>query len=40
MVGRMFDDEVVQKVLKHWPFKVRRGLNGEPVFSTINNSNK
>lgn len=31
LIGRQFDDPVVQSDMKHWPFKVKRGPNNKPV---------
>jgi heat shock protein 1/8 len=32
LIGRKFDDQVVQADMKHWPFKVLRGDANKPVF--------
>lgn len=31
LIGRKFDDDVVQKDMKHWPFKVIRGADDKPM---------
>jgi len=31
LIGRKFDDRVVQEDMKHWPFKVIRGDQGKPL---------
>jgi heat shock protein 1/8 len=31
LIGRKFDDPVVQKDMLHWPFKVESGNDGKPV---------
>jgi heat shock protein 1/8 len=31
LIGRKFDDAVVQADMKHWPFKVKSGKGGRPV---------
>jgi heat shock 70kDa protein 1/2/6/8 len=31
IIGRKFDDPVVQSDLKHWPFKIIRGENDKPM---------
>jgi heat shock protein 1/8 len=31
LIGRKFNDAVVQKDMKHWPFKVESGNEGKPV---------
>jgi len=31
LIGRQFDDPVVQADVKHWPFKVKKGQNNKPV---------
>jgi len=33
LIGRKFDDPVVQKDMEHWPFKVTEGSQGRPVIS-------
>merc|ERR1719474_116347 len=33
LIGRKFSDPVVQKDMKHWPFKVIQGQQGRPVIS-------
>ncbi len=30
LIGRKFNDAVVQSDLKHWPFKVEGGNDGKP----------
>ena len=30
LIGRVFDSEIVQKDMLHWPFKVIQGANGQP----------
>lgn len=31
LIGRKFDDDVVQKDMRHWPFKVIRGADDKPM---------
>jgi len=31
LIGRKFNDPVVQKDMKHWPFKVESGVDDKPV---------
>jgi L1 cell adhesion molecule like protein len=31
LIGRKFDDPIVQADMKHWPFKLASGPNGQPV---------
>merc|ERR1719242_2565320 len=33
LIGRKFNDPVVQKDMEHWPFKVTEGSQGRPVIS-------
>merc|ERR1719461_2436081 len=33
LVGRKFNDPIVQKDMEHWPFKVTEGSQGRPVIS-------
>merc|ERR1719295_2576974 len=33
LIGRKFNDPVVQKDMEHWPFKVIEGQQGRPVIS-------
>merc|ERR1719419_1325495 len=33
LIGRKFNDPVVQKDMEHWPFKVTEGPQGRPVIS-------
>lgn len=33
MIGRTFNDPAVQEDMKHWPFKVKKGLNDKPMIS-------
>merc|ERR1719309_160801 len=33
LIGRKFNDPVVQKDMEHWPFKVIEGKQGRPVIS-------
>merc|ERR1719419_865585 len=33
LIGRKFNDPVVQKDMQHWPFKVTEGPQGRPVIS-------
>jgi hypothetical protein len=30
LIGRIFDSEIVQSDMLHWPFKVIKGANGQP----------
>ena len=31
LIGRKFDDDVVQKDMRHWPFKIIRGADDKPM---------
>lgn len=31
LIGRNFDDPIVQSDMKHWPFRVKRGENNKPL---------
>lgn len=31
LIGRKFNDPIVQKDMKHWPFKVEAGADNKPV---------
>lgn len=31
LIGRNFDDSIVQSDMKHWPFRVKRGENNKPL---------
>merc|ERR1719447_265467 len=33
LIGRKFNDPIVQKDMQHWPFKVIEGSQGRPVIS-------
>lgn len=35
LIGRKFNDPVVQKDMEHWPFKVIEGKNGRPVIQVM-----
>jgi len=41
LIGRKFDDAVVQADIKHWPFKVKSGQAGKPIIEvTFKGENK
>lgn len=35
LIGRKFADGVVQKDLKHWPFKVKSNKHGQPIIEVV-----
>lgn len=35
LIGRSFDDEEVQRDMKHWPFKVVKDSKGKPLVKVV-----
>ena len=33
LIGRSFDDPIIQNDMKQWPFKIKKGANDKPVIS-------